>query len=46
MKELTDVDSAEWRAEIPDIEMHFDTFGNHLPEELRSELKDLITRLG
>jgi phosphoenolpyruvate carboxykinase (GTP) len=46
MKELTDVDPAEWRAEIPDIEAHFDTFGNHLPERLRSQLKDLITRLG
>ncbi len=46
MKELMGVDPAEWRAEIPDIEAHFDTFGNHLPERLRGQLKDFITRLG
>jgi phosphoenolpyruvate carboxykinase (GTP) len=45
MKELMKVDSKEWRAEIPDIEQHFATFGNRLPERLRKQLKEFITRL-
>jgi phosphoenolpyruvate carboxykinase (GTP) len=46
MKELMEVDPAEWRAEIPDIEAHFATFENHLPERLKRQLNGLITRLG
>jgi phosphoenolpyruvate carboxykinase (GTP) len=46
IKELMDVDPAEWRAEIPDIKAHFATFTNHLPERLKSQLSGLITRLG
>jgi phosphoenolpyruvate carboxykinase (GTP) len=46
MKELMDVDHAEWRAEIPDIEAHFATFENHLPERLKRQLNGFITRLG
>ncbi|MBI4684757.1 MAG: phosphoenolpyruvate carboxykinase (GTP) [Nitrospirae bacterium] len=45
MEELMSVDPAEWRAEIPDIEAHFAMFGKRLPEKLKHQLKDLITRL-
>ncbi len=46
MTELMKVDPKEWRAEIPDIEQHFATFDNRLPERLRKQLKEFITRLG
>jgi phosphoenolpyruvate carboxykinase (GTP) len=46
MKELMSVNTTEWRAEIPDIEAHFSTFGNRLPERLKDELSDLKARLG
>jgi phosphoenolpyruvate carboxykinase (GTP) len=45
IKELMKVDSKEWRAEIPDIEQHFASFGNRLPARLRSQFKEFITRL-
>jgi len=46
MGELMSVRIDEWRAEIPDIEAHFATFGNRLPERLTKQLKELIARLG
>ncbi len=46
MKELMNVDTAEWKAEIPDIETHFATFGNRLPESLKNQLRELKERLG
>jgi phosphoenolpyruvate carboxykinase (GTP) len=46
MKELMSVRPAEWKAEIPDIEAHFSTFGNRLPEELRIQLREFRERLG
>lgn len=46
MKELMSVDPAEWKAEIPDIENHFATFGTRLPDRLMIQLKDLEKRLG
>lgn len=46
MKELMEVNLKEWRAEIPDIESHFATFGKRLPEELTKQLKELKARLG
>lgn len=46
MQELMSVDPEEWRKEIPDIEAHFSTFGNRLPEKLKAQLKELIARLG
>lgn len=46
MEELTKVDANEWKAEIPDIEAHFSTFGDRLPEELKRQLKELAARLG
>lgn len=46
MRELMRVDTDEWKAEIPDIEAHFATFGSRLPDELKSQLKALRERLG
>lgn len=44
--ELMSVNTSEWKAEIPDIETHFATFGSRIPEELKTQLKDLKERLG
>ncbi|MBI5641261.1 MAG: phosphoenolpyruvate carboxykinase (GTP) [Nitrospirae bacterium] len=46
MRELMSVDTAEWKAEIPDIEAHFAMFGKRLPQRLRKQLKDFSERLG
>ncbi|MEK7864811.1 MAG: phosphoenolpyruvate carboxykinase domain-containing protein, partial [Nitrospirota bacterium] len=46
IEELTKVDLDEWKAEIPDIEKHFATFGSRLPERLKKQLKELAERLG
>ncbi|MCU1459890.1 MAG: phosphoenolpyruvate carboxykinase [Actinomycetia bacterium] len=43
---VTQVDDTEWRAELPMIEEHFDTFGDRLPETMRTELAALARRLG
>jgi len=44
--DLLAVDPAEWKAELPQVEEHFDRFGDHLPDELREQLADLERRLG
>ena len=46
MKELMGIDTGAWKAEIPDIEKHFSTFGSHLPERLKQELEAFRKRLG
>ncbi len=46
MKALMNVDLNEWRAEIPDIEKHFATFGDRLPEPLKKEFEAFKKRLG
>jgi phosphoenolpyruvate carboxykinase (GTP) len=46
MEELLRVDHDEWRAEVPLIRRHFDTFGDRLPAELRGAVDDLERRLG
>ncbi|GAB4489800.1 MAG: phosphoenolpyruvate carboxykinase (GTP) [Thermodesulfovibrionales bacterium] len=46
MKELMSVNNAEWKAELPDIEAHFATFGSRLPGELKKQLEELGKRLG
>ena len=46
MRELMSVNADEWKAEIPDIENHFSTFGNRLPERLKKQLQEFIRRLG
>ncbi len=42
---LLAVDNEAWRAEIPQIEAHFEKFGEQLPAELRDELNELEKRL-
>ena len=43
--ELTRVDTAAWKAEVPDIEKHFAQFGDRLPERLKKQLVELEARL-
>jgi phosphoenolpyruvate carboxykinase (GTP) len=42
---LLEVDPEEWKAELPLIQQHFDTFGDRLPGRLRDELEALEKRL-
>jgi phosphoenolpyruvate carboxykinase (GTP) len=44
--ELLRVDTAAWRAELPDIEQHFAQFGRRLPPRMRDQLTALAQRLG
>lgn len=46
MRELMSIKRKEWKSEFPDIENHFDQFGNHLPERLKRQLEEFIRRLG
>ena len=46
LKELTHVDQAGWKAELPLITEHFATFGAKLPKALNDELAALEKRLG
>ncbi len=46
IRELLSVDTASWKAEIPDIEEHFRQFGDRLPERLTEQLSLLRKRLG
>ena len=46
MAELLKVDAEEWKLELPAIHQHFARFGEHLPEELHEQLRDLEQRLG
>jgi phosphoenolpyruvate carboxykinase (GTP) len=45
IKELMSIDRDAWKAEIPDIENHFSTFGNRLPERLKKQFAEFIRRL-
>ncbi len=45
LNQLLAVDSAAWLAEIPLINKFFARFGDHLPEALTQEVKDLEERL-
>ncbi len=42
---LLRVDVEGWLQELPGIEEYYDSFGNHLPEELRQQIKALKKRL-
>ena len=42
---LLSVDNEAWRAEIPQIEAHYDRIGQQLPDEMRDELRELEKRL-
>jgi len=43
--ELTTVDREKWRLELPQIESHYEKFGERLPGVLHDQLKDLEKRL-
>jgi len=45
MKELMRIDPEAWAAEVPDIEKHFEQFGDRLPERLVIQLRELRKRL-
>jgi phosphoenolpyruvate carboxykinase (GTP) len=45
MKELMKIDTKAWAAEAPDIEKHFSTFDDRMPERLFKQLKKLRERL-
>jgi phosphoenolpyruvate carboxykinase (GTP) len=42
---LMRVDTEGWLSELSGIEEYYDSFGDHLPAELRQQVKDLKTRL-
>jgi phosphoenolpyruvate carboxykinase (GTP) len=45
LTELTTVDKESWRREMPQMEAHYETFGERLPGALHDQLKDLEKRL-
>jgi phosphoenolpyruvate carboxykinase (GTP) len=45
MHEILAVDTEAWRAEIPQLEAHYESIGERLPDELRDELRQLEKRL-
>jgi phosphoenolpyruvate carboxykinase (GTP) len=45
MATLLSVDAEAWRAELPQIEAHFERIGERLPAEMRDELRELEKRL-
>jgi phosphoenolpyruvate carboxykinase (GTP) len=45
-KELMRLDADAWKTEVPDIEQHFASFGDRLPERLKKQLQEFIQRLG
>ncbi|MEY2568112.1 MAG: phosphoenolpyruvate carboxykinase [Actinomycetota bacterium] len=45
MEQLLKVDPADWKAEVPLIEQHYEFLGSHVPSELRAELTKLAERL-
>ncbi len=45
LDELLAVDVDAWRAELPSIAEHLDTFGDRMPAELRAQLAALTDRL-
>ncbi len=46
LRELLNVNTAEWKAEIPDVEAHYALFGKRLPQKLKDQLAGLAKRLG
>jgi len=45
LKTLLSVNTAEWKATLPSIRAHYDSFGSKLPDGLRQELSELESRL-
>jgi phosphoenolpyruvate carboxykinase (GTP) len=46
MARLLEVDPEPWIQQLPQLHEHFARFGEHLPDELRSQLEELERRLG
>ncbi len=46
MAELLRVDTAAWKAELPNLEEHFAQFGDRLPQCMKDQLQALAKRLG
>jgi phosphoenolpyruvate carboxykinase (GTP) len=46
MEELFKVDPDEWKVQLPQIQQHYASFGDALPDELRGQLEALDQRLG
>lgn len=46
MAELLRVDTAAWKAELPNLEEHFAQFGDRLPQRMKDQLQALAKRLG
>jgi len=46
MEELLRVSPDDWKPELPDLEKHFEQFGDRAPEKLKEQLKKLKERLG
>ena len=45
MEDLLTVDPAEWKGELPSIQEHLESFGDHLPQAMWSEFEALRDRL-
>jgi len=45
LAKVLEVDSDEWRQQLPQMREHFARFGDQLPEELRAQLDELVARL-
>src|SRR4051794_35322890 len=45
LDELLRVDTEEWKAEVPAIAAYYDTYGDRLPQHLRTQLQQLLDRL-
>ncbi|MEY2435213.1 MAG: phosphoenolpyruvate carboxykinase [Acidimicrobiaceae bacterium] len=45
MAQLLEVDAEGWRQEIAQLEEHYASIGERLPDELKDELKALDKRL-
>ena len=46
MAKALEISNDDWKAEVALIEDHYARFGNHIPEELMTELNGLKNRLG
>ena len=45
LRELLTVDAKQWRAQLPQLEAHFEQFGDQLPSRLADQLRALGERL-
>ena len=45
MKQLFEINPAQWQQEIKELTQYFTIFGTHLPSELQQELNELKHRL-